>query len=108
MTAVVNGVQAHLPKTRVKMDVMSLERNLKIVNGRLERPAVFNISYPKARFVKEWVFEIFDSELRRIRGFRGTDQKTTQTVWDGKDAAGHLANGGAIYQYHPTIEVIAR
>jgi len=104
MTAVVNGVQARLPKTRVKMDVLSLERNLKIVNGRLERPAVFNISYPKDRFVKEWVFEIFDSELRRIRGFRGTDQKTTQIVWDGVDAAGQLAKGGAIYQYQLTIE----
>ena len=104
MTAVVNGVQARLPKTRVKMDVMSLERNLKIVNGRLERPAVFNISYPKDRFVKEWVFEIFDSELRRIRGFRGTDRKTTQIVWDGVDAAGHMAQGGAIYQYQLTIE----
>src|SRR5437773_10108262 len=105
MTAVVNGVQARLPKTRVKMDVMSLERNLKIVNGRLERPAVFNISYPKDRFVKEWVFEIFDSQLRRIRGFRSTDRTTTQIVWDGVDAAGHMAEGGAIYQYQLTIEL---
>ncbi|MEK7282461.1 MAG: OmpA family protein, partial [Acidobacteriota bacterium] len=104
MTAVVNGVQARLPKTRVKMDVMSLERNLRIVNGRLEKPAVFRIAYPADRFVKEWVFEIFDSEMRRIRGFRGTDRKTAQITWDGKDAAGALVKGGSIYQYQLTIE----
>jgi len=104
MTAVVNGVQARLPKTRVKMDVMSLERNLRVVNGRLDKPAVFRISYPGDRFVKEWVFEIFDAQMRRIRGFRGTDQKTTQLTWDGKDAAGNLVKGGAIYSYQLTIE----
>src|SRR5881628_3858658 len=102
MTAVVNGVSARLPKTRVKMDVMSLERNLKIVNGRLDKPAVFRISTPNDRFVKEWVFEIFDSQMRRIRGFRGSDQKTTQIAWDGKDAAGALVKGGSIYQYQFT------
>src|SRR5207249_2567720 len=104
MTAVVNGVAARLPKTRVKMDVMSLERNLRIVNGRLDKPAVFRVSYPHDRFLKEWVFEVFDAQLRRIRGFRGTDQTTTQIVWDGKDAAGNLVKGGAIYQYQLTIE----
>ena len=104
MTAVVNGVAARLPKTRVKMDVMSLERNLRVVNGRLDKPAVFRVSYPHDRFLKEWVFEVFDAQMRRIRGFRGTDQKTTQIVWDGKDAAGNLVKGGAIYQYQLTIE----
>jgi len=104
MTAVVNGVQARLPKTRVKMDVMSLERNLRIVNGRLEKPAVFNIAYPADRFVKEWVFEIFDTGMTRIRGFRGTDRKTTRITWDGKDSSGALVKGGSIYQYQLTIE----
>ncbi|HEU4403314.1 MAG TPA: OmpA family protein, partial [Candidatus Polarisedimenticolia bacterium] len=104
MTAVVNGVQARLPKARVKMDVMSLERNLRIVNGRLEKPAVFKIAYPADRSLREWTFEIFDSQMRRIRGFRGSDLKTTEIVWDGKDAAGRLAQGGAIYQYQLTIE----
>src|SRR2546425_645106 len=104
MTAVVNGVAARLPKTRVKMDVMSLERNLRVVNGHLDKPAVFRVSYPHDRFLKEWVFEVFDSQMRRIRGFRGTDQKTTEIVWDGKDAAGNLVKGGAIYQYQLTIE----
>ena len=104
MTAVVNGVHARLPNARVKMDVMSLERNLRILNGRLEKPAVFQIAYPKDRALKEWTFEIFDSQMRRIRGFRGGDLKTTQIVWDGKDAGGALAKGGAIYQYQLTIE----
>jgi uncharacterized repeat protein (TIGR01451 family) len=104
MTAVVNGVQARLPKARVKMDVLSLERNLKIVNGRLEKPAVFKISYPQERSVKSWQFEIFDSKLRRIRGFRARDLKTTEIVWDGKDARGNLVRGGSIYQYQLTIE----
>jgi uncharacterized repeat protein (TIGR01451 family) len=104
MTAVVNGVQARLPKARVKMDVLSLERNLKIVNGRLDKPAIFKIAYPRDRAVKEWAFEIFDAGMRRIRGFRGTDLKTTEIKWDGKDSAGNLARGGAIYQYQLTIE----
>ncbi|MGH9797203.1 MAG: OmpA family protein, partial [Candidatus Polarisedimenticolia bacterium] len=104
MTAVVNGVRARLPKSRVKMDVMSLERNLRLVNGRLERPAVFRLSYPKDRSVKEWTFEIFDAGLRRIRGFRGSDLKTGEVVWDGKDAGGALVKAGAIYQYQLTLE----
>jgi uncharacterized repeat protein (TIGR01451 family) len=104
MTAVVNGVQARLPKARVKMDVFSLERNLRIVNGQLERPAVFKISYPRSREVKEWTFEIFDSSMRRVRGFRGTDLKTTEITWDGKDASGRLVQGGAIYQYQLTLQ----
>ena len=47
MTAVVNGVQAKLPRARVKMDVMSLERNLKIVNGAEKecRYGLFDFEY---------------------------------------------------------------
>ncbi|HXH28977.1 MAG TPA: OmpA family protein, partial [Candidatus Polarisedimenticolia bacterium] len=104
MTAVVNGVQARLPRARVKMDVMSLERNLRIVDGRLEKPAVFNLSYPTDRPVREWTFEIFDSDMHRIRGFRGSDLATSRIVWDGKDASGRLVHGGSIYQYQFTLE----
>jgi uncharacterized repeat protein (TIGR01451 family) len=104
MTAVVNGVQARLPKARAKMDVFSLERNLRIVNGALEKPAVFQVSYPADRSLKEWTFEIFDSGMRRVRGFRGSDLKTTEIVWDGKDANGRLVQPGSIYQYQFTIE----
>jgi uncharacterized repeat protein (TIGR01451 family) len=104
MTAVVNGVQAHLPKARVKMDVMSLERNLRVVNGRLTKPAVFRLSYPADRPLKEWTLEIFDAQLRRIRAFRGADLKTDHVSWDGKDAKGVLVAGGGIYQYQLTME----
>ncbi len=104
MTAVVNGVQARLPKARVKMDVMSLERNLRILNGKLEKPAVFQLAYPVDRPLREWTFEIFDSQMRRVRGFRGDDLKTKQIVWDGKNASGALVPGGAIYQYQLSIE----
>jgi uncharacterized repeat protein (TIGR01451 family) len=104
MTAVVNGVRARLPKARVKMDVLSLERNLRILNGKLDKPAVFNLSYPSDRSVREVTFEIFDSQMRRIRGFRGRELRTNKIVWDGKDSTGRLVKGGEIYQYQLTIE----
>jgi outer membrane protein OmpA-like peptidoglycan-associated protein len=86
------------------MDVMSLERNLRIVNGKLERPAVFDLVYPRDRSVKEWTLEIFDAQQRRIRGFRGNSTRKNQITWDGKDAWGRLIQGGAIYQYQLTLE----
>ncbi|MEE9208458.1 MAG: OmpA family protein, partial [Gemmatimonadota bacterium] len=104
MTAVINGVMARLPKTRVKMDVMSLERNLRIVNGKLEKPALFTLSFPRDRRIREWVFEVFDAEMRRIRGFRGKSRTTKQIHWNGKDFRGSLVKGGSIYQYQLTIE----
>jgi uncharacterized repeat protein (TIGR01451 family) len=104
MTAVVNGVKARLPRARAKMDVMSLERNLRVVNGRLEKPAIFNLSYPTDRKVREWAFEIFDANMRRIRGFRGSDLSTKRIVWNGKDANGRIVKGGAVYQYQFTLE----
>ncbi len=104
MTVVVNGVLARLPKAHARMDVMSLERNLTIVDGRLEKPAVFELSYPSDRSVKEWRFEIFDADMQLLRDFRGTDADTKQVVWDGEDAGGKLVSGSEIYQYQLTIE----
>ncbi len=77
---------------------------MRIVDNRLEKPSVFNISYPKDREVREWSFEIFDSNMRRIRGFRSRNLKKNRIVWNGKDAWGKLVKGGSVYQYQMSLE----
>ena len=104
MTVVVNGVLAHLPRAQVQMDVMSLERNLTIVDGRLEKPAVFDLSYPSGRAVKEWSFQIFDSEMELVREFGGRQTDAKQVVWDGRDGSGKVVGGSTIYQYQLAID----
>ena len=76
MTVVVNGVPARLPKAHAQMDVMSLERNLTIVDGRLESLRSSTSPIPPSDRVTEWSFDDLRLRDEPVREFRGTTVPT--------------------------------